>query len=91
MPANSSAWSKPAPNSEASSRPDWAKKATGLCQTTVSIACAAKPACFIAATVSGTLSGSDFPQSAALFTIMRSVPFARRRATIRSSVILVSG
>ncbi|CPU67595.1 Uncharacterised protein [Mycobacteroides abscessus] len=50
-----------------------------------------KPAASIACPVLSVLSGSERPQSAAEFTIIRSVPCAWRIATMRSSSIFVSG
>src|SRR5690606_4550378 len=58
-----------------SSRPLWAKKATGLSQTIVSMVRSEIPCARMMSIVFGTLSGSLMPQSAALFTMIRSLPY----------------
>ncbi len=50
-----------------------------------------QPASRMAAAVLGTFSGSLTPQSAALFTMIRSLPYFFTSATIRASSILVWG
>ena len=77
--------------SAGSSRPLCAKNVSGLVQTIVSMSASAMPASRIAARVFGTLSGSLMPQSAALLTMMRSVPYFLTSATMRCSSIFVFG
>ena len=50
-----------------------------------------KPASSMACAVARVFSGSEWPQSAALFASIRSVPYSRRIATNRCSSIFVSG
>ena len=75
-----------------SSRPLWAKKATGLLpDDRLDVAPRRRRAARIARAVFGTFSGSLTPQSAALFTMMRSVPYFFTSATMRASSIFVYG
>jgi len=67
------------------------EKRTGFFQKIVSMAASAIPAARMAATVFGTLSTSLTPQSAALFTRIRSAPNCWTRETMRGSSIFVAG